>query len=178
MGKGGQNLRKKAEFYETKIKPYLKDIAQWTKAGATVAEVAGALGIGASTLSRYKASNKELNAAFSNGRAQVVINIKAALLKRALGFHYEEIRESRKIDPKTGEEMVSTDTYKKYSIPSESAAAMMLRNIDPEYSDSDQGVREIKAQMFDLKSKVAQERDWVELNPQKQSKIKRVIRCR
>lgn len=170
-------MKKKGEFYETRIKPYLKDIAQWTKAGATVAEVAGALGIGASTLSRYKAANKELNAAFSHGRSQVVINIKAALLKRALGFHYEEIRESRKIDPKTGEEMVSTDTYKKYSVPSESAAAMMLRNIDPEYSDSDQGVREIKAQLVDLKSKVAEARDWIEVKPQKQPKIKRVIKC-
>lgn len=140
--------------YETHVKPYISDIKQWTASGATDKEIADALGIALSTLSAYKTQFSELSDAFARGRVNVVLNIKAALLKKALGFKYEEKKQYIKADEK-GDKSQYTEITTKYCVPSETAAAMLLRNYDPEWNDRDSISNEMRRQELELRKKIA-----------------------
>ena len=141
--------------YESEIKPYIEDIKKAVAAGATVEEIAKAFDIAISTLHRYKAEKKELKDAFTRGRDKVVIEIKAALLKKALGFEYEEEKRVGRKD-KNGENVVLVEKYKRYCPPSETAAAMLLRNYDEDWRDNDKASAEIKKQETELKKAIAE----------------------
>lgn len=141
--------------YEAEIKPHIEDIKKAVASGATVEEIAAAFGIAVSTLHKYKAEKKELKDAFTRGRARVVFDIKAALLKKALGFEYEEEKRVGRKD-KDGENIILVEKYKRYSTPSETAAAMLLRNYDETWRDNDKASAEIKRQEADLRKAIAE----------------------
>ncbi len=147
--------------YAEKVKPYLKDIKKWVESGATNEEVATALGINKSTLCKYKNQHKELKDAFTRGREMVICDIKAALLKKALGFHYEETKTYIKED-KNGEPQTYTERSKRYCVPSETAAAMLLRNYDENFRDGDAVTTKLKKQEQELRKKIAENRDFIE----------------
>lgn len=141
--------------YDTQVKPHIEEIRRAVEAGATVEEIAKGLGISVSTLHKYKAEKKELSDAFARGREQVVFEIKAALLKKALGFKYEEEKKVGRKD-KNGENIVLVEQYTKYCVPSETAAAMLLRNYDETWRDNDKATAEIKRQETDLRKAIAE----------------------
>ena len=141
--------------YDSVIKPHLEDIKNAVSAGATIAEVAAALNIAVSTLNKYKAEKKELSDAFARGREKVVIDIKAALLKKALGFSYEEEKKVGRRD-KGGENIVLIEKYTRYCPPSETAAGMLLRNYDKEWRDTDNNSVEMRQQEHDLRKAIAE----------------------
>lgn len=140
--------------YDTEIKPYLEDIRKAVAAGATVQEIATAFGIAESSIYKYKKEKKEFSQAFARGREKVVIEIKAALLKKALGFEYQEEKSVAKHD-KDGESIVLIEQYKRYCAPSETAAAMLLRNYDENWRDNDRATADIKKQETDLRKAIA-----------------------
>ena len=107
--------------YETHIAPHLEQIRTAVKNGATVKEIADALGIAESTLNKYKAEKTELSAAFACGRANIIIDIRAALLKKALGYEYQEKKQYIRKDEK-GENVTYTEITTKHQPPSEAIA--------------------------------------------------------
>lgn len=141
--------------YESEIKPHLEDIRKAVQAGATDKEIATAFGIALSTIYKYKAEKKEFSDAFARGREQVVFDIKSALLKKALGFEYEEEKRVGRKD-KDGEQIVLVEKYRRYSVPSETAANMLLRNYDKEWIDRDAVTTELKKQEMELKKAIAE----------------------
>lgn len=141
--------------YETDIKPHLDEIREAVKAGATNEEIAVAFGLSVSTIYEYKKKYKEFSDAFAHGRKIVVFQIKAALLKKALGFEYNEEKRVGKTD-KDGDSIVLIETYKRYSAPSEQAAAMLLRNYDEDWRDNDQASAKIRKQEADLRKAIAE----------------------
>lgn len=144
--------------YETYVKPLLPKITEWAKAGATVAEIAKACGVATSTFCDYQNKHSELSEALRTGRQQVVLEIKAALYKKATGFEYEEKRGIQK-DGKT----VSVEVYKRYSPPDVTAAAMMLRNLDKEWLDKDQTQTDFKKSEIEIKKALAQANSFDDL---------------
>lgn len=141
--------------YETHVEPRLKEIEEWVTGGATDEEIAKALGVGVRTMAEYKIKFPPFRQAFARGRTQVVIDIKNALLKKALGFSYEEEKRVGKKD-KNGENIVLVEKYSRYCPPSETAAAMLLRNYDPEWRDTDNATAELRKQAQDLKKAIAE----------------------
>ena len=141
--------------YDTEIKPHLDEIREAVAAGATDKEIAKAFGIAESTIYKYKKTKKEFSQAFMRGREKVVIEIKAALLKKALGFEYEEEKRVGKKD-KNGENIILIERYKRQSLPSETAAAMLLRNYDENWRDNDNGTAKIRQQEADLRKAIAE----------------------
>lgn len=141
-------------IYESTIAPHLDEIKKAVANGATVKEVATALGIAESTLNKYKAEKTELMAAFARGRASIVIEIRGALLKKALGYDYEEEKRVGRKDGK-GENIVLVEKYKKHQPPSETAAAMLLRNYDETWLDKDSATTQLKQQEFELRKAIA-----------------------
>lgn len=140
--------------YDREIEPHIDDIRKAVESGATDAEIAKAFGIAESTLYKYKKEKPEFSEAFARGREKVCIEIKAALLKKALGFNYQEEKSVAKHD-KDGEAVVMVETYTKYQPPSETAAAMLLRNYDKDWRDNDNAAARLKQQEQDLKKAIA-----------------------
>lgn len=148
--------------YETHVKPHLSKIKTWASSGATNEEIAKALGVACSTLQDYKKKYPEFSAAFACGRAAVIIDIKAALYKKAVGFEYEEKKQYIKRDG-SGESVQYTEITTKYQPPSETAGAMLLRNYDPEYADNDNTTRQMKQQEAELRQKIANKNNWFDM---------------
>lgn len=137
--------------YDEYVKPYLNQITEWSRSGATEKEISDALGVALSTFSVYKNEYSELSDALRTGRQTVILNVKAALYKKAVGFEYEEKRGVKK-----GDKVVSTEIYKKYSPPDTTAAAMLLRNYDDEYRDKDSAQTDFKRQEIEIKKALAE----------------------
>lgn len=140
--------------YETNVQPHLEQIREWAKSGATEKEICDALDIATSTFYEYKKQYSELSSALHAGRMNVVLNIKAALYKKAIGFEYEERRGVKK-DGCNGDQMV-TEIYKRYYPPDTTAAAMLLRNYDNEWRDRDTAANDFKRQELELKKAIAE----------------------
>lgn len=140
--------------YDECVKPHLAEIKKAVKSGATLDEIATALGIAKSTLCTYKNEKKELSDAFTRGRAYIVFDIKAALLKKALGYDYEEKKTVGRKDQK-GENIVLIEKYNRHQPPSETAANMLLRNYDKNWRDSDNVSTDLKQQKLELEKAIA-----------------------
>ena len=153
--------------YDTDIKPHLKTIEEAVKQGATITEIARALGIAESTLYKYKNEKTELSKAFACGRGKIVIDIRAALLKKALGYDYKEEKRVVRAD-KDGESIVFIEQYKKHQPPSETAAAMLLRNYDENWLDKDNATTDLKRQEFELRKALAESNNF-DLDTEEQS---------
>ena len=72
--------------YDTIIKPKLEEIKKWSQSGATGKQIAGNLGIAESTLYKYKDEHQELASAIDDGRKSLVIELRGALIQKALGI--------------------------------------------------------------------------------------------
>lgn len=147
MAKRGRKCK-----YDEYVKPMLQQIESWARSGATEEEICTALGIAKSTFYDYKNKYSELSRALRVGRQSVVLDIKAALLKKALGFEYQEKRGYKK----PGEPIVTTDIFQRYSPPDPTAATMLLRNYDPEWRDKDAATTDFKAQELEIKKALAE----------------------
>lgn len=146
-----QNKRGRKCKYEEYVRPRLKQIEEWARSGATEDEICTALGIAKSTFYDYKNKYSELSAALRTGRQCVVLDIKAALLRKAVGFEYEEKRGVKK-----GGDLVTTEVYKRYSPPDPTAATMLLRNYDPDWRDRDTATTDFKRQELEIKKALAE----------------------
>lgn len=140
--------------YDTEVKPYLDDIRKAVESGATIEEIATAFNLSESSIYKYKKEKTEFSKVFVRGRAKVVIDIKAALLKKALGYEYEEEKKIGRKD-KDGENIILIEKTKKHIPPSETAAAMLLRNYDKEWLDRDNVSTDMKRQELELKKAIA-----------------------
>ena len=141
--------------YDEVIKPHIAEIKKAVESGATISEIAKAFDIAESTLYKYKNEKTELSKAFAHGRAKIVIEIRGALLKKALGYDYKETKRVGRKDSE-GESIVLYEEYNRHQPPSETAAAMLLRNYDEEWLDRDNVSTQLRQQEFDLKRAVAE----------------------
>lgn len=146
---------KRKNFYENNIEPHLDEIRKAVSLGATVEEIANGLGISQSALYNARKKHDELEEAFTSGRQKVIIEIKNALLKKALGFYYDEQR-TYITEQENGKKKKHIETYHRYSVPSETAGAMMLRNIDKTWKDHDEITMTLKQQELELRKKIAE----------------------
>lgn len=104
----------------------------YARDGMTDEQIAKAIGIAAGTLYDWKKRFPEISEAIKKGKAPVDFMVENALLKRALGFNYEEKTYERvwndtlqrfiKVNTKTVTKMVTPDT---------GAAAFWLKNRKP-----------------------------------------------
>lgn len=68
----------------------LAQIEQWAREGLTDELIARKMGINPATLYKWQNSYGEISEALKKGKAPVDIQVENALLKRALGYDYEE----------------------------------------------------------------------------------------
>lgn len=146
-------------IYESKIKPHIEEIKKAVASGATVEEIATAFDISVSSIYKYKSQKKELKEAFTRGRGKIIIEIKGALLKKALGYEYEEKKQYITED-ESGRKKKHTEIMTRHMPPSETAAAMLLRNYDQSWLDKDNISTQLKQQEMELKKAIAESNNF------------------
>ena len=98
-------------------------IAGWTRQGLTDEQLAEKMGISRSTLSDWKNKFSDISDALKKGKEIVDFEVENALLKRALGYDYQEERVER--SDKDGVKVIQT---LKHVPPDTTAQIFWLKN--------------------------------------------------
>ncbi len=164
--------------YETHIKPYFKEIKEMLEKGLTEREIAKALHVAYSTYNKYKAEMPEFaELVKSKDMAPLISDLENALIRKALGFEYNETKRYIKKDAEGQPSVVYTEINTKYQPPSETAIFGALNRFDPNYK-KDKAYYELKRQELELKKAIAKatnfdlEFDEAEFNENKQTERK------
>ena len=102
-------------------------LESWARDGLTDEQIAHNMGISTATLYNYKKSHLEILNALKKGKEVVDYEVENALLQRALGYEYEEI----KIEKEYGE-ITKKITIKKQMPPDTTAQIFWLKNRKPD----------------------------------------------
>lgn len=145
-------------LYESHIMPYLDLVDKWLNEGATEKQVAENLGIAYSTWNVYKTQYQELKTVCEKPRAALVDQLRGALVKKALGFQYEETKTYIKQE-NDGQETTYTEIITKYSVPDTTAIFGALNLYDEDYV-KDRKQHELRLRELELKEKQAEKDDW------------------
>lgn len=144
--------------YETHIKPYLGKIKEMLNDGASEKQVAKSLGVSYASFNNYKRDNEELAAVCGEPRTELVEDLRSALVKRALGFSYEEKKQYITED-EDGKKKKHTEITTKYALPDTTALFGALNLYDPEYV-KDKKQYELKQQELELRKLSAELKEW------------------
>lgn len=156
------------DVYASKIASRFEDITYWLEQGATEREVAKNLGVAYSTFNKYKSEKTELMELLKRGREKPVEQIKAALLKRALGFQYEERKVVTKkvvIDGENGNSVpanvIQSEVVTKTALPDVAASLVLLKHWDKQNGwTSDPQTLELKKKELEFKKEQADKESW------------------
>lgn len=108
----------------------------WARDGLTDEQIAHNMGISRSTLNKWKNEHSDISDTLKRGKEIVDIQVENALLKRALGYEYEEKAEKYEHGELTEEKIV-----KKRVVPDTTAQIFWLKNRCPEKWKDKQDVR-------------------------------------
>jgi hypothetical protein len=115
------------------VKEKLFLIENWAKEGLTNADIAKKLGIAMSTFCEYQNKYSEFKEALKKGKEIIDYQVENALLKKALGYSYEEKTYEKEYNELIGE---YTETLTKRVIkevaPDTTAQIFWLKNRKPE----------------------------------------------
>lgn len=104
----------------------LLKIEGWARDGLVEEQIAKNMGISVSTINEWKNRFPEIKEALKKGKEVVDREVENALLKRALGYEYEEITEKYEMG-----ELTETKVTKKQVVPDTTAQIFWLKNRKP-----------------------------------------------
>lgn len=114
--------------YQKWIEPEgLLKIEGWARDGLTEEQIAHNMGIGYSTLQAWKNEYQDILDTLKRGKEVIDRQVENALLKRALGYEYEEISEKYELGILTERKVT-----KKQVVPDTTAQIFWLKNRKPE----------------------------------------------
>lgn len=142
------------------VKDNFPSIKKWLKEGVTERQIAKNLGIAMSSWSLYKTQYSELTELIKNSRETVIEDLRGALLKRALGFTYEEQKTYIKTDQETGQVVQYTEITKKQALPDVAAINLSLKNYDKDNWANDPQLLELRKLELEFKKQMAAKDDW------------------
>lgn len=105
----------------------LLKIEGWARDGLTDEQISRNMGIGTTTLYRWKDEFEDIRESLKRGKEVVDRQVENALLKRALGYEYEEVKE------KFEDGVITERTVtKKEVVPDTTAQIFWLKNRKPD----------------------------------------------
>lgn len=105
----------------------LLQLEAWARDGLTDEQIAHNIGITRETLYQWKQKYPDIPYTLKRGKEVVDIQVENALLKRALGYEYDEIKEELDESGK----LVKKTTTRKLVIPDTTAQIFWLKNRKP-----------------------------------------------
>lgn len=119
--------------YETNVKDKLLLVEAWARNGLTDEQIAKNLGISKDTFYKYKKEHIDFSDSLKRGKEVIDIEVENALLKRALGYRYDEVTKELCKDKETGEDvLIITKVVTKEVQPDTTAQIFWLKNRKPE----------------------------------------------
>lgn len=123
----------KGKFAEWLTQDGLLRLESWARDGLSDEQIANNIGIVTSTYYEWLRRFPAISEAIKKGKGPVDMEVENALLKRALGYDYEEVTHALRRDPKTGEqELMVVKIVKKHMPPDTLAQIYWLKNRKPE----------------------------------------------
>ncbi|RHF51467.1 helix-turn-helix domain-containing protein [Mitsuokella multacida] len=111
----------------------LLKIQGWARDGLSDKQIAHNIGITQTTLYEWQKRFPELSEALKKGKEVVDREVENAMLKRALGYEYDEVTQEPVIDKDTGiTEMRVTKRVTKQIVPDVTAQIFWLKNRKPD----------------------------------------------
>ena len=146
-------------LYETNIQPNFEKIDKMLNDGASEKQCAEAFGVSYPSWNNYKQKYKEFDNLCRKPRTNLIEDLRSALVKRALGFSYEEKKQYIKEDD-DGNKAKYTEITTKYALPDVAAINLSLKNYDKENWANDPQTLELKRQELELRKSIAEMNDW------------------
>ena len=153
------NIGRKGTYDEWLTEDGLLQIQGWAREGLTEQQLAHNMGIGWTTLKDWKNKFPALVSAIKKGKAPVDLEVENALLKRALGYDYEEtITEVEELDG--GRQKKHVRKVKKHMPPDTTAQIFWLKNRRPgrwrdKIEAAPETANELLQSLFDLERRSA-----------------------
>ena len=144
--------------YETHVKPYLEQISEWYELQDEKQIATERLGISVSSFENYKNKYPELRDALKKGRQNLIGELKQTLRKKAKGYTYEETKTS--IREENGKKVQVVEKYKKYAHPDTGAIHLLLKNLDPEWTNDDKTTIDLKRKQLELTERKIDQNEW------------------
>ena len=169
--------RGKPRKYDDYVKPYLPLISEWCRT-MTEQQIAKKLGIAYSTFNQYKVDYPEVREALKNGRQNLVIELRSALIKKAKGYGYTETKETteRVKWPETmyaalldagftreqieSSRLVKTEVSHKETAPDVAAINLLLKNYDKENWANDPQALKLREKELELRERQIENNEW------------------
>lgn len=146
--------------YDEKIKSRFADIEKWLKGGASEKQVAAALGVAYSTFNKYKVEKEEFSELLKSiDRSELVCDLRSALIKKAMGYTYEEKKQYITEDNE-GKKKKHTEIYTKVAHPDVAAINLALKNYDKDNWANDPAMLELKKQELELRKQAVEDGQW------------------
>lgn len=151
--------------YDSHVKPHLNKIRKLLNEGASERQVAETLGISYASFNNYKVQHEELADICREPRGKLIDDLRSALVKKALGYQYEEKEQyiKQEIDPVTkqpvGKPVMHTRIITKQALPDTTAIFGALNLYDGDYV-KDRKQYELKQQELELRKMIAENKDW------------------
>lgn len=120
----------KGKYPEWITEEGLTKIEGWARDGLSDAQIAHNIGIQRPTLYEWKKKYPDIANALKKGKEVVDIEVENALLKRALGYKYDEKKISKKVEG--GKETTRQEITKKEIPPDTTAIMFWLQNRKPD----------------------------------------------
>ncbi len=140
--------------YKKNVEPYLDKIKQMALT-MTEKQIAETLGVGYTSFREYKRQYPALVDALKKGRADLVMDLRSTLIRRAKGFQYEE----KKII-KEGGEVVQEIHAVKSALPDVAALNLLLKNYDRENWANDPQTLELRKKELELRERQVEANEW------------------
>lgn len=144
--------------YETHIKQFFDKIDKMLNDGASEKQCAEALGVSYPAWNKYKQEYSEFRELCSKPRTKLIEELRSALVKRALGFTYEEKKQYITED-EDGKKKKHTEITTKQALPDTTAIFGALNIYDDEYV-KDKKAHELKQQELELRREMAELKNW------------------
>lgn len=104
----------------------------WARDGMTKNQIADNIGITPQTLSKWQAKHEEFAAAIKIGAEITDYRVENALLKKALGYDYDEVKTIVGFPDENGNRPIKTETTRKHVPPDVNAMLLWLNNRRPD----------------------------------------------
>lgn len=133
VGMGAQARGRKGK-YEAWLEPdNLTRLEAWARDGLTLEQIAHNIGCSLSTLHEWRNRFPDISDALKRGAEVVDIQVENALLRRALGYNYNEVTKELETDLETGEKVLrTTKVVTKQVAPDTTAQIFWLKNRRPD----------------------------------------------
>jgi len=126
----GKKKKGNGKYHEWITEEGLLKIEGWARDGLTDIQIAKNIGIAVSTLNNWKNKYVELMESLKRGKEVIDRQVENALLKRALGYEYEEVKQIVEKDDK-GKDRKRIEKTVKQVIPDTTAQIFWLKNRKP-----------------------------------------------